>query len=202
MSLCIGLTGGIGCGKTTVAEMFAAFGVGIVDTDVISHELTQVNGSAIPAIKAALGNDYITPEGALNRALVRELIFADSSKKRLLEKILHPLILNQAMSQLQQLKHTPYKILVVPLLVENVQFQQLVQRVLVVDCSEETQIDRVTSRNNMSPSDVQSILAQQSSRTERLKIADDVINNDNDIGSLSKQVKVLHKRYAENQEVV
>ena len=202
MSLCVGLTGGIGCGKTTAAEMFAELGADIVDTDAISHQLTQANGDAIPAIKISLGSDYITPEGALNRALVRKLIFSDPAKKQTLEQILHPLILNQAMSQLKQFDYTPYNLLVVPLLVESTQFQKLAQRILVVDCSEETQIDRVVSRSNMNPSDVQSILAQQSSRTERLKIADDVIYNDDDLVSLSKQVEILHKRYAENREVV
>ena len=202
MSLCIGLTGGIGCGKTTAAEIFAGLGAGVVDTDAISHQLTQADGQAIPAIKTALGNDYITPDGALNRTLVRKLIFSDPDKKNLLEQILHPLILDQAMSQLQQLDHTPYNLLVVPLLVENAQFQQLAQRILVIDCSEETQIDRVISRNNMTASDVQSILAQQSSRAERLKIADDVIYNDDDMLSLTRQVEILHKRYAENEEVI
>ncbi|MDX8386588.1 MAG: dephospho-CoA kinase [Gallionella sp.] len=199
MSLCIGLTGGIGCGKTTVAEMFAGFGAGVVDTDAISHQVTQADGQAMQSIKAALGNDYITQDGALNRTLVRELIFSNPSQKIILEQILHPLILKLAMSQLQQLDHTPYNLLVVPLLVENAQFQQLAQRILVVDCREETQIDRVTRRNSMKASDVQSILTQQSSRTERLKTADDVIYNDDDIVSLSKQVEILHKRYAENQ---
>jgi len=202
MSLCIGLTGGIGCGKTTAAEIFAGLGAGVVDTDAISHQLTQADGQAIPAIKTALGNDYITPDGALNRTLVRKLIFSDPDKKNLLEQILHPLILDQAMSQLQQLDHTPYNLLVVPLLVENAQFQQLTQRILVVDCSEETQINRVISRNNMTASDVQSILAQQSSRAERLRIADDVIYNDDDMLSLTRQVEILHKRYAENEEVI
>ena len=202
MSLCIGLTGGIGCGKTTAAEIFAGLGAGVVDTDAISHQLTQADGQANPAIKTALGNDYITPDGALNRTLVRKLIFSDPDKKNLLEQILHPLILDQAMSQLQQLDHTPYNLLVVPLLVENAQFQQLTQRILVVDCSEETQINRVISRNNMTASDVQSILAQQSSRAERLRIADDVIYNDDDMLSLTRQVGILHKRYAENEEVI
>jgi len=201
MSRCIALTGGIGCGKTTVAEIFATLGVGIVDTDAISHQLTQANGLAIPKIKAALGDTYINPDGALDRTRVRKLIFSDPSKKKILEQILHPLILNQAMSQLQQFDRTPYNLIVVPLLVENLAFQQLADRILTVDCSEEAQIDRVTRRNYMSVSEVQSILRQQSSRTERLNIADDVINNDDDMISLSKQVEMLHQRYTENQEI-
>ncbi len=202
MSCCIALTGGIGCGKSTAAEIFATLGAGIVDTDVISHQLTQANGLAIPGIKAALGDTYITPDGSLDRTLVRKLIFSDLSKKKILEQILHPLIQNQAMSQLQQLDRTPYNIIVVPLLVENIAFQQLADRILTVECNEETQIDRVTRRNNMSVSEVQSIINQQSSRTERLNIADDVIYNDDDMISLSKQVETLHQRYAKQQEVV
>ena len=202
MSTCICLTGGIGCGKTTVAEMFAELGVGVVDTDIISHQLTQADGQAMPSIKAALGNDYIAQDGSLNRTLVRKLIFSDLDKKQILEQIMHPLILNQAMSQLQKLEHTLCNLLVVPLLVENMKFQQLVQRILVVDCRKETQIDRVTNRDNKTVSDEQSILTHQSSRNERLKIADDVIYNDDDMVSLSRQVRILHKFYTGNQSVI
>ena len=196
---CVGLTGGIGCGKSTVAELFAEHGAGIIDTDTISHDLTQSGGAAIAAIRAAFGDNYITAEGALDRAKMRALIFSDAAAKQRLELILHPLILEQAKAQLSRLQDKPYVIIAVPLLPESPAFRQLAQCILVVDCGESTQLARVIARNQMGEAEIRSIIAQQTPRAERLKIADDVIHNDADLDSLAKQVNVLHVHYSSMQ---
>jgi dephospho-CoA kinase len=192
----VGLTGGIGCGKSTVADLFAEHGAGIIDTDVIAHRLTQRGGEAIAAILAAFGKDYITDDGALDRAKMRGLIFSDAAAKQRLELILHPLILEQAKAQLQRLQTRPYIIIVVPLLRESPSFRQLVQRVLVVDCDENTQVARVIGRSRMTAQEVRAIIAQQAPRAEYLQLADDVIHNDGDLGRLAQQVTILHQRYS------
>lgn len=196
MSFIVGLTGGIGCGKSTVAGLFAKHDAGIIDTDAIARSLTQTGGVAIAAIRAAFGKDYITDDGALNRAKMRGLIFTDAAAKRQLEKILHPLILEQAKEQLQHLQTKPYIIIVVPLLPESPAFRQLVQRVLVVDCDENAQVARVIGRSRMNEAEVRDIIAQQTPHAERLKIADDVIRNDAGLDSLAKQVAELHVHYS------
>jgi dephospho-CoA kinase len=196
MTLCIGLTGGIGCGKSTVASLFAEHGAGIIDTDTIAHDLTRSGGNAIASIRAVFGKDYISADGSLDRAKMRGLIFADAASKRQLEHILHPLILEQAQAQLQQLRSKPYIIIVVPLLPESAAFRQLVQRVLVVDCDEDTQVGRVIGRSPMTSREVRAIIAQQTPRAARLKLADDVILNEDDLAGLAEQVNVLHQRYS------
>lgn len=192
---CVGLTGGIGSGKSTVAALFAQHGAGIVDTDAIAHRLTQAGGEAIEAIRAAFGSDYLTDDDALDRARMRGLIFSDVAAKQRLELLLHPLIREQAKAQLLQLKASPYIILVVPLLPESPAFRQLVQRVLVVDCEENTQIARVIGRNKMTEAEVRAIITRQTPRAERLQLADDVIHNDAGLDSLTVQVAALHERY-------
>jgi len=212
MNLIVGLTGGIGSGKSTVASLFAEHGAGIIDTDAIAHQLTQAcpelveaacpepsrraNGEAIAAIRAAFGNDYLTDDGALDRAKMRGLIFSDATAKQRLEQILHPLILEQAKAQLKRLQAKPYILVVVPLLAESPAFRQLVQRVLVVYCDEDTQIARVTGRNCMTEAEVRAIITRQTPRNERLQLADDVIHNDASLNKLAEQVGILHKRYS------
>lgn len=196
MSLIVGLTGGIGSGKSTVAGLFAAHGAGIIDTDEIAHRLTQAGGAAMANIRAAFGKDYITDDGALNRAKMRGLIFSDAVAKQRLELILHPLILEQSKAQLQQLQTSPYIIIVVPLLPKSPAFRKLSQRVLVVDCDENTQIARVIGRGQVGETEVRGIIAQQTPRAERLVLADDVIHNDADLSSLAEQVSVLHGHYS------
>ena len=198
-STCIGLTGGIGCGKSTVADLFAKHGAGIIDTDAIARRLTQAGGEAIAAIRAAFGDDYITDDGALNRTKMRGLIFSDAAAKQRLELILHPLILEQAKVQLRQLQTKPYIILVVPLLPESPMFRQLARRVLVVDCDENTQVARVIGRSRMGEAEVRGIIALQTPRAERLQLADDVIHNDAGVDSLAEQVSVLHGHYSNMQ---
>lgn len=196
MTLCVGLTGGIGCGKSTVAELFAEHGAGIIDTDAISRNLTQSGGAAIEAIRAAFGNDYILDDGAMNRAKMRGLIFSDRAAKRRLELILHPLILEQTKEQLRHLQTKPYIIIVVPLLPESPEYRRLVQRVLVVDCDEDTQVARIIKRSGMTAREVQVIIEQQTPRDARLQLADDVIHNDDGMDNLSEQVAVLHRLYS------
>ncbi|MDD5383396.1 MAG: dephospho-CoA kinase [Gallionella sp.] len=198
MSFCIGLTGGIGSGKSTVAALFAEHGAGIIDTDAIAHQLTQAGSEAIAAIRAAFGNDCLTKDGALDRARMRALIFSDADAKQRLEHILHPLIFEQAKVQLRQLQASPYIVVVVPLLPESRTFRQLVQRVLVVDCDENTQIARVIGRSRMSETEVRAIIARQTPRAKRLQLADDVIHNDAGLDNLVVQVAALHERYAKN----
>jgi dephospho-CoA kinase len=199
MSLCIGLTGGIGCGKSTVAELFAHHGACVIDTDAISHQLTQQGGNAIKAIRDTFGDSYITPDGALDRVKMRNLIFSDPNAKQCLEQLLHPMILLQAQSLLRQQLSCPYTILIVPLLPVTPDFLNLVQRVLVVDCGEQNQIERVINRNGMIISEVRTIISQQPPRADMLKMADDVIYNNEDMFNLRNQVKILHNQYAHSK---
>ena len=200
MSLIVGLTGGIGSGKSTVAALFAEHGAGIIDTDAIAHRLTQAGGEAIAAIRAAFGNGYLTVDGALDRAKMRELIFSDAAAKQRLEQILHPLIFEHAKAQLRELRAKPYILIVVPLLPESRNFRQLVQRVLVVDCDENTQVMRVVARSRLTEAEVRAIIGRQTPRTERLRLADDVIHNDAGLDTLAVQVAALHARYAKMLE--
>ncbi|MBI5626913.1 MAG: dephospho-CoA kinase [Nitrosomonadales bacterium] len=200
MSFCIGLTGGIGSGKSTVAAMFAEHGAGVVDTDIIAHSLTQPGGEAIAAIRSAFGNDYLTDDGALDRVKMRGLVFSDAAAKQRLEQILHPLIFEQAKTQLRQLQAKPYILVVVPLLPESRTFRQLVQRVLVVDCEENTQIARVIGRSRLTEEKVRAIIALQTPRADRLRLADDVIRNDVSMENLAGQVAVLHEHYSKMQK--
>ena len=196
MTLVVGLTGGIGSGKSTVAALFAERGAGIVDTDAIAHELTQTGGEAIAAIRAAFGDDYLTTDGALDRAKMRGLIFSDAAAKRRLEHILHPLIRERAGTQLRQLQDKPYILLVVPLLPESPAFRQLAQRVLVVDCDEGTQVARVSGRSGLTGAEARAIVASQTARAARLRLADDVIRNDAGLDGLAAQVAALHECYS------
>lgn len=199
MSLIVGLTGGIGSGKSTVAGLFAERGAGIIDTDAIAHSLTQTDGEAMPAIRATFGDGYLADNGALNRAKMRASIFSDAAAKQRLEGILHPLIREQAKIRMQQLSAKPYIILVVPLLPESPAFRQLVQRILVVDCDENTQVRRVIRRSSMTEDEVRAIIALQTTRAERLQLADDVIHNDAGLDSLGEQVAALHERYSNSR---
>lgn len=191
----VGLTGGIGSGKTTVADMFAARGAAIIDTDQIAHQLTAPGGAAITEVRAQFGDAFLTEDGAMDRARVRAYVFSEPAAKARLEAILHPLIRAGAEQAAQQ-AHGEYQIFVVPLLVESGTWKQRVSRVLVVDCDEETQVRRVMSRNALPAVQVRAIMAAQASRQERLAAADDVIDNDGDALALVPQVDRLHALYA------
>jgi dephospho-CoA kinase len=194
--LVVGLTGGIGSGKTTVANRFAALGVTLVDADLIAHELTGPAGAAMAAIAQAFGPGVVAADGRLDRAAMRAQAFADPSARKHLESILHPMIRAESERQLAAAT-SPYAILVVPLLVEGGRPRERAQRVLVVDCQTETQIERVMRRNGLPREQVLAILAAQASREQRLAAADDVIDNDGAQEGLDDRVRTLHTRYLE-----
>ena len=195
MSFVVGLTGGIGSGKSTVADLFAAHGAGVVDTDVIAHALTAVDGEAIAALRTEFGDDVIGADGSLDRAAMRRLAFSDASAKTRLEAILHPLIRRRSETLCQAEGSAPYVLLVVPLLFESAAFRSRVDRILVVDCDEGLQIERVVARNGLSADEVRVIVAAQAPRAQRLAIADDVIVNADERTALAAQVERLHARY-------
>lgn len=198
--LVVGLTGGIGSGKSTVADLFAAQGAAIIDTDDIAHRLTQPGGTAIPALRAEFGDRYIGDDGALDRARMRALVFADATARERLERLLHPLILAQAESELAQNADAPYAILVVPLLPRVPAFRRLMQRVLAVDCDEHIRLARVVRRSRLTEEEVRAIIASQTPRTEQLALADDIILNDGDLDTLTDQIDALHRRYLQNSD--
>lgn len=193
----VGLTGGIGCGKTAVAEGFAALGVPVIDTDIIAHQVTATNGVALPAIRASLGDALILPDGGLDRSAVRRRIFSDAKERQKLEAILHPLILQTVQQQLQTLPVVPYVLIVVPLLLETASYQKMMDRVLLVDCLEAQQIERVMARNKLDVSEIQVIIAAQADRPTRLAGADDVLSNTGDRAFLRQQIAPLHHKYLE-----
>jgi len=190
----VGLTGGIGSGKSAVAVLFAELGADIVDTDAIAHQLTGRGGAAIEPIRAAFGGSVITPEGALDRAAMRRLVFSDPAAKQRLEAILHPMIRVEADLRCVSAQGA-YVILVVPLLVETGSYRGRVDRILVVDCAEATQVARTMARSGLTEAEVRSIMAVQAGREARLAAADDVIDNDGDLEALRAQVEALHRRY-------
>ncbi len=196
MALIVGLTGGIGSGKSAAAARFAAQGAAIVDTDVIAHALTAAGGAGIALIRAAFGADVLTPEGALDRVAMRRIVFADPAARQRLEAILHPLIRAESAVRCRRAgADFPYTVLVVPLLVESGNYDDRVDRVCVVDCPEETQLARVMARSGLTREEAQAILATQASRTARRAAADDVIDNAGDLAALERQVDVLHAAY-------
>jgi dephospho-CoA kinase len=190
----VGLTGGIGCGKTTVADLFAARGAAIIDTDQIAHSLTAPHGAAMPALVAEFGPEYATPEGALDRARMRALVFADPGARARLEAVLHPRI-REATAAAALLASGPYVIFVVPLLIESGTWRGRVARVLAIDCPEEVQIARVMARSGLPESQVRAIMAAQVTRAERRAAADDIILNDDGLELLTPQVERLHAFY-------
>lgn len=194
MPYCIGVTGGIGSGKSRAAEMFGELGAGVVDTDAISHELTKSGGCAMPAISAAFGTTVIASDGGLDRAAMRKLVFADPAHRARLEGILHPLIREETRNRAARLK-TPYVLLVVPLLLETGSYRDLVRRILVIDCEEAQQIGRTMQRSGLSEDAVRAIMAAQLPRQQRLARADDIIRNDGSPDHLRSQVATLHQQY-------
>jgi dephospho-CoA kinase len=177
----VGLTGGIGSGKSFVADRFAALGVPIVDTDAIAHRITAAHGVAMPAIAREFGASFVAADGSLDRARMRELVFSDETARRRLEAITHPLIRTETEREWQQAAG-PYVMVVVPLLIESGIWKKRVDRVLVIDCSVDTQIERVMRRNAFSRAQVLAIIARQATREARLAAADDVIVNDSGAG--------------------
>ena len=176
----IGLTGGIGSGKSTVLQMLAQLGAAVIDADAISRSTTAAGGAAIPAISAQFGADFITLEGALDRARMRAHAYADPQARKQLEDIIHPLVGHESARQVQAAlaAGVPCIVFDIPLLVESGRWRAQVDRVLVVDCSAQTQIDRVVARSGLKPDEVRTIMAAQASRSQRLAAADIVICNE------------------------
>lgn len=192
--LVIGLTGGIGSGKSTAADLFASQGASLVDTDLIAHSLTGPDGAAMPAIREAFGPDVVAADGRLDRAAMRARAFADPSERRRLEAILHPLIRAESQRQIRQAQGL-YTILVVPLLVESGRWRERVDRLLVIDCPVEVQIARVMARSQLAREQVEAIIAAQASRDARRAAADDLIDNAGAASALAPQVEALARVY-------
>lgn len=189
----IGLTGSIGSGKSTVAHLFAEHGVPVIDADILAREVTRPHTQAYEAIKSRFGDHIITPEGTLDRSSLREIIFNQPEERRWLEDLLHPIILQKMQAEIAKL-NTPYCIAVIPLLLET-EAAAFVQRVLVVDIPEETQIQRASSRDKKTNDHIKSIIRTQSTREHRLAKANDIIDNAGSKEDLAKQVDNLHQKY-------
>jgi len=189
----IGLTGGIASGKTLVADQFAELGVPIIDTDEIARQVVARGQSALAEIEAEFGAEILTPEGELDRARLRRIVFQDESRRRCLETILHPRIREMTLNASESENGT-YQVLVVPLLLET-GFEQLVDRILVVDCPESTQRDRLRARDNETPEHVEQMMDAQLDRRRRLEAADDIIDNSGTANATRRQVAALHQKY-------
>lgn len=192
----VGLTGGIGSGKSEAARLFAELGVPIVDVDKISHEITAAGHPVLQKIAQEFGTEYFQANGELNRAALREKIFSDSQAKKSLEAILHPAIYNQVLDELAKNKAAPYQIIDIPLLFESDRYLKLINRSLVIDAPPSLQIARTKQRSGLSETGVQKIIDAQIPRETRNQRADDVILNDGSIEDLKARVTVLHKAYS------
>ncbi len=191
----IGLTGGIASGKTTVADFFAELGVPVIDTDVIAREVVTRGAPALVQIRDAFGDAVFSEDGSLDRQAMRRLVFSDADKRLRLEGILHPRIREAAVARAQAVT-APYMVIVVPLLVES-PMQELMDRILVVDCSEDVQLSRLKARDAENEEQARRMIAAQASRDERLAIADDVVLNDADLDETRTKVEALHEEYLE-----
>ncbi len=191
----VALTGGIGCGKTEAAKIFTTLDVPIVDLDIIAHQLTAENQPLVEKITNVFGDEYATNNGALDRYKMRQLVFSNDEARAQLNTILHPAIYKEAMKQIQTLKHHHYIILSIPLLTRDSIYLTSIARVLTIDCDEETQIERVKIRSNLSEAEIKNIIAAQISRQERLELSDDIIENGGNVEELRQKVENLHQKY-------
>jgi dephospho-CoA kinase len=194
MRLVVGLTGGIGSGKSAAADEFARLGATVVDTDAIAHELTGAGGTAIAEVRRLFGDALVDAAGAMDRKRMRELVFADAGKKQRLEALLHPMIRAESERRIAAAQG-PYVVHVVPLLVESPGFRERYARVLVVDCPEALQVARVRQRSGLAEAEIRRIVAAQIQRESRLAAADDVIDNSGTIAAMQQQVGRLHEKY-------
>ena len=189
----VGLTGGVASGKSMVATLFAERGAALVDTDVVAREVVAPGEPGLEAVRKLFGPGVIAPSGELDRRAMRSIVFADPAKRRHLEDVLHPLIRERALRQIAATQG-PYTIVVVPLLVETF-FGQIVDRVLVVDCPVELQLERLVRRDGLARAEAEAMIAAQVDRESRLAAADDVIDNSGSIDATREQVATLHERY-------
>lgn len=194
MSFVVGLTGGIGSGKSVAAGEFARLGATVVDADAIAHQLSEPGGAAVASIRRLFGGDFVLASGAMDRKKMRERVFSDAAARRSLEALLHPMIREESKRRIEAASG-PYVVHVVPLLVESGDYRDRVDRVLVVDAPQETRIRRAAARSLLSEDEVRAIMRTQASRAERLAAADDVIDNGGTLDALQKQVGALHARY-------
>lgn len=191
----VGLTGGVGSGKSEAARLFAGLGVPVVDTDAIAHQLTAPGQPALKAIAEVFGSETISPDGTLDRNRLRRRVFAQPELRKALEGILHPLIRKCARQALAQTSSAPYQILVVPLLFETGGYADLISRSLVIDCDEALQIRRAMARSNLTEAEVRAVMAAQSPRERRLAAADEIIRNNGTLEELAAQVRLMHEKY-------
>jgi len=190
----IGLTGGIGCGKSTAVNAFRALGANIIDADLISKNLVKAGNPALTEIMNAFGNDILLADGELNRAKLKQIVFSDSDALNKLEAIIHPRVRAEISRQIKASKGEPYVIVDIPLLLEK-NYNELFDRIVVVDCLPEQQVSRVVQRDSLDEDSVKSIIKKQVSREMRLKSATDILDNSRDIKMLKNQVKQLHKDF-------
>lgn len=193
--LVVGLTGGIGSGKSEAAALFAARGAPVIDTDAIAHALVAPGQPALQTIAKAFGTEALQPDSSLDRAWMRQRIFTDPTARQTLENILHPLIREEVRQSLARNADAAYQIVMVPLLFETGAYAQLIHRSLLIDCDEALQISRAMARSRLSEAEVRAIMATQWSRTQRLAAADDVIRNDGSLQELAEQVQAKHEKY-------
>ncbi|PPC85721.1 MAG: dephospho-CoA kinase [Methylotenera sp.] len=191
----VALTGGIGSGKSEAAKIFTELGVPVTDVDVISHQLTAAKQPLVKELEVNFGSQYITPDGALDRCAMRDLVFKDKNALAKLNAILHPAIYAEAVEQLQQHVDAPYQILVIPLLFESPRYSPHIDRILVIDCDEKTQISRVKARSQLPESQITAIIEAQTSRKKRLTMANDVIENNGNVENLREKILLIHKNY-------
>jgi dephospho-CoA kinase len=191
----VGLTGGIGCGKSEAARSFARLDVPIVDVDVIARQLTMTGQETLQEIIDVFGKEYLLPDGNLNRALMREKVFNDIAARKDLESIIHPAIHAQALKEMQDNSNAPYQILAISLLFENQRYKDNVTRSLVIDCDESLQVVRTMKRSGISEQTVRGIMAAQVSRATRIKMADDLIENEGTLEELHQKIVEIHKKY-------
>ena len=196
MAYVVGLTGGIGSGKTEVAGAFAALGIEVVDTDALAHRLSAPGERGLAAIRAAFGDDVLTATGELDRAQLRQRVFTDAAARAKLEAALHPLIRAEAQREMLSWRGA-YGVIVIPLLLEREGSRSMVDRILVVDCPEDEQVRRVVARSGLAPGEVHAIMATQIARDLRLAAADDVLDNSGPIAGVEPQVRALDQRYRE-----
>ena len=191
----VGLTGGIGSGKSEAARLFAELGVPIVDVDIISHELTASGQATLKEITEVFGKDILNSDGSLNRAALRQKVFTDGEARKKLEAILHPAIYNKTIERLQENASAPYQILAIPLLFESDRYLNIINRSLVIDSDKKLQVARASKRDGLLETDIQKIIDVQMPREKRNALADDIILNDGLIEELKEKIKQVHEKY-------